>query len=82
MSLTISQVFAQAKDDVSLVFDNPIYYLVLNKDDNTFTDKTIETINKHLEKVDKHSDSAVLVTLSSTKKFSSGFDPKFWNQSV
>jgi len=52
MSLTISQVFAQAKDDVSLVFDNPIYYLVLNKDDNTFTDKTIETIHKHLDKVD------------------------------
>jgi hypothetical protein len=52
MSLTLSQVFAQAKDDISLVFDNPIYYLVLNKDDNKFTDKTIETINKLIDKVD------------------------------
>ena len=45
MSLTLKQVFEKVDQDVGLVFDDPIFYLVFNNGSNTFTDKTITRIN-------------------------------------
>jgi len=43
MSLSLDQVFEKAKEqEVALVFDDPIYYLVLNTETNSFTENFID----------------------------------------
>ena len=78
MSLSLQEVFSKVDQDVGLVFDEPIFYLVFNNKSNTFTDKTIARINELLDQVDANKNAAVLVTISASKNFSTGFNMAYW----
>ena len=80
MPLSLKDIFIQAgKQDVALVQDGPIYYMVLNTKLNILSVKTFQKIFKVLESVEKSEGPAVLVTINSGDKvFSAGMDIKSW----
>ncbi len=49
MPLTLEEVFEKAQGDVSIVKDGPVYYLVLNREDNSFNFDFINDVNKCLD---------------------------------
>ena len=80
--MKIREVLAKAKQEVELIKDGSIFYLVLNQGDVdfTFTDQTTMKIDAALTEVENSTGPAVLVTLSSAKKrFSTGFDLQYFN---
>eukprot|EP00347_Sterkiella_histriomuscorum_P006019 403354381 len=81
---TIEQVFNEATGkDVALVQDNEIYYLVLNRKDNTVNLQMIKQINECLDQLEKTKGPACLVTLGTDQvAFSTGFDSEVWAQGV
>ena len=81
MSLSIEQVFDRAnatRDEetrIAYVFDDPIHYVVLTKEDNTFT---IPFLNKYIEVIDQieaTTGPGVVVCIGTgSKHFSTGMD--------
>jgi len=83
MSLTLQQVFDKVNEQkdprLGLVKDGSIFYLVLNNGENTFNFEIIAKFNALLDEIEASTGPAVLVTIGTgTKRFSTGFDLKFW----
>lgn len=78
--LALKDLKARVSDDVELLHEGEVFYLVLNgKKDNTFNAKKIAKISALLDKVNKSTGPAVLVTVSTNpKRFSTGFDLDYW----
>ena len=56
-----------------------IFFLVLNRDDNTFCPDYIKRVSDYLDVVAQAQDERVLVTLGTGQKiFSTGFNLKYW----
>jgi enoyl-CoA hydratase/carnithine racemase len=71
----LKQIRSQATEEVSLVREGPIYFLVLTKPDNTFSTAWFNKVIAKLDEVDRSNGAAVLVTIGSGGKiFSTGFD--------
>ena len=67
--LTIQEVFKRAgNDDVSLVIDEPIYYMVLNTKLNIQGLPFLSKVQQILDQVEKTQGSGVLVTINSGNK--------------
>jgi len=78
-------VFDDCKgQDLALIRDNDIFYLVLSKADNLVNSALIQDLHSKLSEVEKSEGAAVLITLSSHEggAFSSGFDPEELRQGV
>ena len=54
--LSLEEVFQKAKDEdihgIGYVFDKPIHYIVLNRNDNTFDMKFLDQYYSVLEKIE------------------------------
>lgn len=90
MSLTIDQVIAkvdqQEDPTIGIVQDGNIYYFVLNnKNDWLFNTNSLNAMEKTLDELEQslvEGEPGVLVTVSAGKrKWSTGFDLKFWEES-
>ena len=55
-----------------------IFFLVLNRPDNTFNFEWMKKVSAHLDTVANSQGAAVLVTIGTGKIFSTGFDFKVW----
>lgn len=59
---------------IGLIHEGDIFYLVLNRQNNTFDKDSIDTISKYLDVVAEAKGARVLVTLGTGPKFfSTGF---------
>ena len=78
--LPLSKIFGLAgKEDIALVQDGTIYYMVLNTKYNLITYDAIKKIEKILDTVEKTKGKGVFVTVSSSPKvFCAGFNIKPW----
>ena len=78
--LTIKEVFERTGNDiVSLVVDEPIYYMVLNTKLNIQGLAFLKKVDQIIKQVENTNGQAVLVTINSGPKvFSAGMDLKFW----
>ena len=54
--LSLKQVFdkvnSQTDPSIGLIKDGPIFYLVFNKDDNTFTNDVLDKLHRFLDVVE------------------------------
>eukprot|EP00347_Sterkiella_histriomuscorum_P016128 403354382 len=78
--LTIESVLEEAKGkgDVVLLKDHQIFYLVLNRGDNSFNPPFIQLIHDKLDEVEQSQGPACLVSIGANEKlFSSGLDVKY-----
>ena len=89
MSLTLSEVYAKvdAQPDsklVGYVFDDPIHYVVLNKQGDDIDLDMVKRLNEVYDLVDKSQDKGILVTIGrkDTKIFNQGFNLEFWSQNA
>eukprot|EP00347_Sterkiella_histriomuscorum_P017419 403349446 len=82
--LTLNEVFAQAgQEEVALIKDEQIFYLVLNREDNVFNYEFMTKIHQCLDEIEKSQGPACLVTIGTGKKlFSTGFDLELWKKSL
>ena len=80
MPLTLKEVFAKAgSDQISLVKDGHIFYMVLNTKLNMIDMNFIIKMNQILDEIENSEGPAVLVTVASGPSvFCSGFNLKFW----
>ena len=79
--LSLPQVFEKAgKQQVALVKDKNIFYMVLNRPMNMVDFSMMDQVEKILDEVENSGDkNAILVTINSGPKvFSSGFNLKVW----
>ena len=76
--LTLNEVFKKAGDEnVALVIDGPIHYMVLNTKLNIMSLQVVEKIISIIDKVEATEGEAVFVTINSgSKVFSAGFNAK------
>ena len=66
-----------------MIREGNIFYLVLNRPDNTINPKSLNLINEKLDIVANSEGPVVLVTLGTgTKVFSTGFDLTHWKVDV
>ena len=83
MSLSLSEVFVKASSEqVALVKDGPIFYMVLNTDFNTIDFNFLERCNQILDEVEASTGEAIFVTIGSKKIFSAGFNLKWWSEKL
>lgn len=84
MTLSLQEVFAKvnAQEDTSIgyVFDAPIHYIVLNREDNSFDTKKIQRFHAFLDQIEgSKAAPGILVTIGTgNRHFSLGFDLKHW----
>ena len=81
--MSLQEVFAKAEPEqlASLVHDpaTSIYYLVLQREDNTFNYELIKRLHELLDQLEKTSGAACLVTIGvGPRFFSTGFDLNLW----
>ena len=80
MPLTTEQVFTKAgKEQIALVRDGLIFYMVLNTKLNMIDMNFINRMNQVLDEIESSDGPGVLVTIASGPTvFCSGFNLKFW----
>ena len=84
MSLTITQLFEKAdaqeeSDLIAYIWDKPIHYIVLKREDNTLTLEFLHEFIATLDKIEATKGAGVVVTIGTGKKsFSTGFDLPTW----
>ena len=79
----LKQIRSQASKDVSLIREGPVFFLVLNRPNNTFSTAWFRKVIEKLDEVDRSTGAAVLVTLGSGGKiFSTGFDLKKASENI
>jgi enoyl-CoA hydratase/carnithine racemase len=81
--LSLKQVFdkvnAQEDPSIGLIKDGTIFYLVFNKDENTFTNDVLDKLHRLLDVVENSEGAACLVTIGTGSRFySTGFNLGFW----
>lgn len=82
---SLEEIFSQAEGkDYALVKDNTIYYLVLNRFNNTFTFDFMKFMNAIIDEIEaEEAKPACLVTIGTGEMiFSLGFDLKEWMKGV
>ena len=80
MPLSIQEVFSLAgKEQVALVKDDPIFYMVFNTNFNMLDFEFIKRCNQIIDEVEASEGEKVLITINSGKIFSAGFNLKFWD---
>jgi len=73
----------QPDPKMGLVRDGPIFYLVLNHEDNTFTNEVLDRLNKFLDEVENSEGPACLVSIGTGSRFySTGFNVQYWAKSL
>ena len=79
----LKDVIAKVKDDIGLVREGNIFYLVMNSGkDNTFDLNYINKFSKCLDEVASSEGAAVMITVSTSPKiFSTGFKLEYWQAS-
>ena len=79
----LKDVIAKVKDDIGLVREGNIFYLVMNSGkDNTFDVNYINKFSKCLDEVSASQGAAVMITVSATPRiWSTGFKLEFWQAS-
>ena len=87
MALTLQQVFDKVNEQkdprVGYVFDDPIHYIVLNDNDNTFDLEKIEQLIEAYDKAEKSTGPGVVVTVATSQKyFCTGFNLNWWAQNI
>ena len=71
----LQSVIAEAKDDVCLVRRGEIFFLVLNRENNTFNIPWMKKVISKLDEVERQTGAGVLITIGTgAKLFSTGFD--------
>ena len=82
--MKIRDVFAAAgKEELALVRDGPINYIVLNTKLNLITPHFIKKMDEFLDELDKAQGEGVLVTIGSGAScFSGGFDLNRWGENL
>ena len=84
MSLTIAQLFEKAdamteSDLIAYIWDKPIHYIVLKRDDNTLTLDFLKEFIATLDKIEATEGPGVVVTIGMGERtFSAGFDLPTW----
>ena len=83
MPLSLQEVFAKAgKEELALVQDGNIYYVVLNTKVNVMTPHFIQKMHEFLDVLEKVEGDAVMVSIGSgPKTFSGGFQLTRWMES-
>ncbi len=77
------QVNKQQDPSIGLVRDGNIFFLILNRLDNTINPKVIDSLNEKLDTVSNSDGPVVLVTMGTGPKvFSTGFDLTHWKADV
>mmetsp|Transcript_22857 Transcript_22857/g.16168 ORF Transcript_22857/g.16168 Transcript_22857/m.16168 type:complete len:131 (-) Transcript_22857:454-846(-) len=81
---TFDQIKKEAgSKDVALIRDKNIYWIVFNRKDTQWDFKTLLPMVEILDILEKCEDNAYVVTISTSPKvFHSGFNTKFWAESV
>lgn len=84
MPMKLQEVFqAAGKEELALVKDGPIYYIVLNTKLNLITPHFLKKMHEFMDQLEKVQGESVLVTLGSGAScFSGGFDLNRWAQNV
>ncbi|CDW82782.1 enoyl-hydratase isomerase [Stylonychia lemnae] len=77
--LSFADIIAQAKEeDVALVQDKDIFYLVLNTEQNFLTYSLIDKVHRFLDQIENTPGAGCLVTIGTKKFFSTGFELSHW----
>jgi Delta3-Delta2-enoyl-CoA isomerase len=76
----VERVLSRVKDDLELVREGPIFFLVMNQGkDNVFDDNYIAKMSQLLDTVNESEGAACMITLSTSKRrFSTGFNLDYW----
>ena len=83
MALTIEQVLAKASEEISYIFDAPIHYVVLTRQDNTWDMPRINRYLEVLDQIEATEGPGVMVTIGTGDRFfSTGFDLPNWAKDI
>jgi enoyl-CoA hydratase/carnithine racemase len=76
----IENILARVKDDLELIKEGPIFFLVMNGGkDNLFDDALIAKMSKLLDIVNASEGAACMITIAtSERRFSTGFNLDYW----
>ena len=77
--MNIQSILEEAKEEISLIIKDGVYFLVETKDNNLFTHNFVIEMNKKLDIINSAKDIKCLIVIGKGQKiFSSGFDLKLW----